>query len=332
MNTIQEVEQYAAAHGVVLTPADKARIAAAQRAERERLIEANPDRRMTRADRWNQFYPVALKTIITVGETLLTFAQTVIVSLGIPLVLVLLLIVEQQRVLHGIALFEADHALAQFAATALVLLNLVLEFQTHYIEDKANYHEGQANAWSFKIWRQNAAYTLGFSKTWIPRPLSPANRYKRLLRLVTFTILALALAGSMKSVIEVTGGTWYQAIYAIVTESNLLLMLTWSGGLLFAAAAVLSAQGLSRYVAIRCVEIIAHMQAQKPTDDPYALEVEQAGAVVAQAIINAKLEKKPKATVPFGYSHPGQVESEFMPIPLNGNGHTANGNGKNGTK
>lgn len=322
MNTIQEVEQFAAAQGVTLTPADKAKIAALQKAERERLIEANPDRKLTRADKWNRFYPSVLKTIITVGETLLTLAQTVIVSLGIPLVLVLLLIVEQQRVLHGIALFEADHALAHFAATALVLLNLVLEFQTHYIEDKANYHEGQASAWSFRIWLQNAAYTLGLGKAWTPRPLSPANRYKRLLRLVTFTILALALAGSMKSVIEVTDGTWYQAIYAIVTESNLLLMLTWSGGLLFAAAAVLSAQGLSRYVAIRCVEIIAHMQAEKSTDDPYAAEIEQAGATAALAFINAKLEKKPKAPAPFGLTHPGQVANGYTSM----NGH-ANGNG-----
>lgn len=332
MKTIQEVEQYAAAHGVTLTPADKAKIGALQQAERERLIEINPERKLTRADRWNRFYPVALKTIITVGETLLTFAQTVIVSLGIPLVLILLLIVEQQRVLHGIALFESDRALAEFAATALVLLNLVLEFQVHYIEDKAGYQESQASAWSFRIGWQSAAYTLGFGETWIPRALSPANRYKRLLRLVTFTILSLALVGSMRAVIEVTNGAWYEAVVSILTDSSLLLMMTWLGGLLFAAAAVLSAQGLSRYVAIRCVEIIAHMQAQKSTDDPYAADIEQTGATAALAFVNAKLEKKPKAPVPFGHSHPVQDESEFMQIPLNGNGYTANGNGKNGTK
>jgi hypothetical protein len=259
MNTISEVEKQAAESGFVFSPADRAKIAAVQKAERERLEQLNPTQQ-TFADRFNDFYPRLLESLVAVGETILTFAQTIIVSFGVPLVLVLLLIVEHQRVVHGIMLFETDSWLAGFAAAALVLLNLVLEFQTHYIEHRAGYEQARDRRWSMRIWWQNMAYRLGRGDNWHAVELSPAARYKRLLRLVTFTILSLALVGSMRVVIEQTPGAWYVALWSIVTESDLLLIMTWLGGLLFAAAAVLSAQGLSRYVAIRTAEILVTMK------------------------------------------------------------------------
>src|SRR5690606_18090255 len=124
-----------------LTPADKSKIAALQAAECDRLQATATTQSRTFADRWNRFYPKLLETIVSLGETVLTFAQTVIVSLGVPVVLVLLLVVEHQRVVHGIQLFETSDELASFAAAALVLLNLVLEFQTHHIEHKAGYEQ-----------------------------------------------------------------------------------------------------------------------------------------------------------------------------------------------
>ena len=74
-------------------------------------------------------------------------------------------------------------------------------------------------------------------------------------------ILALDLAGSMRAIIQETTGSWFQALVYIVTQSNLSKMMTWLGGLLFAGAAVLSAQGLSRYVALRTVEILDEITA-----------------------------------------------------------------------
>lgn len=298
-NTLQEVDQYAATHGIVLSATERAKIGALQQAERQRL-EALDTRDNTNswAERWNAFYPALLESVIRAGETILTFSQTVIVSLGVPTVLVLLLIVEHQRVVHGIQLFEQDPSLAGFAAAALVLLNLVLEFQVHYIEHKAGYSEAQARRWSLRIWAKNMAYRLGISNqdwglTWQEQLLSPAARYRSLLRLVTFSILALALVGSMRAVIQAQPGKWYEALFSILSESSLLLMMTWAGGVLFAAAAVLSAQGLSRYVAIRCVEIIAAMDhRQSAQGDPFAAQVEQAGAIAAYAVIQAKLADK----------------------------------------
>jgi hypothetical protein len=294
--TVSQVEDHAAAHGLILTPRERAQIAAVQKSERERLELLTPAAPQSRVDRFNAAYPRLLNAITGVGETILTLAQTLIVSFGVPLVLVLLLIVEHQRVVHGILLFEADQWLASFAAAALVLLNLVLEFQTHYIEHRAGYEQTRDVRWSLRIAARNMAYRLGFGsdkRPWAAAELSPAARYKRLLRLVTFTILSLALVGSMRVVIEQTPGAWYHALAAILTESDLLLIMTWLGGLLFAIAAVLSAQGLSRYVAIRTVEILTAMKArQAVTSDPHAAAVEQAGAAAALALINAKLEKQ----------------------------------------
>ena len=285
--------------------------------------------------------------IVGLGETILTLSQTILTSLGVPFALILLLIVEHQRVLHGIELFEVDHSLASFAAAGLVVINLVLEFLAHHIEHQAGYVADRENHWSLRIWWQNARYTLGRGETWTPRPLSPAARYKRLLRLVTFTILALALAGSMRSVIEATPGTWVEALMTIITDSDLLTIATWAGGLLFATAAVLSAQGLCRYVAIRCVEIFARMHERVETTvqasaAPYLSDVERAGAVTAYALIAEKVEKAKTKRQP-AQEQPVATDPvlEIDPVSLNvrniaaaagmGDYHQSNGNGHHTT-
>jgi len=326
---ISEIERKAAESGIIFTTADKARIREAQRAELDRLEALTPKTAATFADRFNDFYPRLLEALIAVGETVLTFAQTVIVSLGVPVILVLLLIVEHQRVVHGIMLFEADSALAGFAAAALVLSNLVLEFQTHYIEHRAGYEQARAKRWSLRIWSKNMAYRLGIGESWQELELSPASRYKSLLRLVTFTILSLALVGSMRTVIQSTPGAWYEALIAILSESDLLLIMTWAGGLLFALAAVLTAQGLSQYVAIRCVEILAHMNQRKHiTTNPHQVEVENAGAVVAMAIMRDKQEKlatkRREAIKPVHEVKPLELPLLNGTHYPNGNGHSAN--------
>lgn len=336
IRSIAEAESWGAEHGVMLTPQDRDRLAKLMVAERARLIETTPDRESSWADRWNAFYPRLLETITSAGETLLTFAQTVIVSLGVPTVLVLLLIVEHQRVLHGIQLFETDYALASFAAWALVLLNLVLEFQVHYIEHSAGYREELAKRGSLRLWLRGLAYWLGMGDGWRPQDQSPAHRYKSLLRLVTFAILSLALVGSMRSVIEPLGGAWYTALWQIVTQSSLLLILTWLGGLLFTAAAVLAAQGLSRYVAIRTVQIVADMQQRQTiVIDPFAAEIDAAAARAAHALLAEKVERRRAKEAarhnaddaPFGVTAPEQAAHAYqMTYAANGNSN-GNGNG-----
>jgi len=314
--SLAEAEHYAATQGIRLTATDRENIRKAQESELQRLTSLQlkrPSSGLTRLiEGFNKFYPRLLESLIGVGNILLTFTQTIIISFGVPIVLVLLLLVEQQRVVHGISLFETDPALAAFAAWALVMLNLVLEFQIHYIEHRENYHLQTNYRFSLRLWLQNAAYMLGIGSRWQSLPASPAQRYKSLLRLVTFSILALALAGSMRTVIAGIDGAWYLAIVSIFTESNLSLMLTWLGGLLFATAAVLAAQGLSRYVALRTVEVIANMASHlNSQEDEFsdALEAVAAQYVLAK-VTAAQARQAEKDTV--------EVVSLSSPFSANG--------------
>jgi len=323
ITTIQQAEEYAAERGLILTATDRKRIAKVQQAEAQRLSAVSPDgSRRSWADRFNAFYPRLLESLVRIGDTVLTLAQTVLVSFGVPVVLVLLLVVEHHRVYEGILLFDPSPTFASFAAWALVLLNLVLEFQVNYVEHSAGYQEARRARWSLRLVADELTYRLGLGQSWRIREQSPALRYRQLLSLVTFTILALALVGSMRSVIAETDGAWYQAIVTIVTESNLLLLLTWLGGLLFAVAAVLSAQGLSRYVALRCVEIVADMERRNMSqDDQHAAEVERAGALAAVAIITEMERRKAEknATTPFGSTLATPEGRENSPATQNGN-------------
>jgi hypothetical protein len=333
IKSVDDASQYAAKLGILLTAADRDKIRALQEAELQRLKAIEPEQadksRISQAvENFNYFYPKFLQSLIYIGELLLTLSQTVIISFGIPLVLIFLLIVEHARIVHGLELFEADAALATFAGWALVLTNLVLEFQVHHIEQKEAYTEESKVKFSLRIWARNLSYIFGKGKDWQERPLSPAHRYRQLLSLVTFTILALALTGSMKSVIEQQSGAWYQALWAIVTESSLLKMMTWLGGLLFALAAVLSAQGLSRYVAIRCSEIIARMEAsqlaQTKQANPYQEQLDQIAIQVIMAKIAKQQMKETDKTEKAVKFEEEQLAAPLVQSEFSANGHQAN--------
>lgn len=207
---------------------------------------------------FNAHYPAFLRFLAGTSEVLYTTSQTIIVSFGVPVVLGLLLVVEHERVKHGIALFESSAKLADFAAWSIVILNLVLEFTVHHVEATAGYKAAVQRS-SLRLRWQAFKYWGGWNRDWQPIPLSPALRYKKLLKLVTFTILALALAGSMRTTIDAQSGTWHTALKSIATESTLSEMSTWTGGLLFALAAVVGAQGLTAYLAVRVAEITERM-------------------------------------------------------------------------
>lgn len=315
-----EAERYAADNGVRLTVSDREGIRKAQEAELTRLVAL--DRRDTTSkvtrlvEDFNQFYPRFLKFLIGLGDILLTFTQTMIVSFGVPIVVVLLLLVEQKRVVHGIMFFEVDPSLASFSAWALVIINLVLEFTIHYIEHNANYELKDANQFSLRLWFGNIAYFLGLSRNWQPLSLSPAHGYKIIRRLITVCILVLALAGSMHTVIAEAKGAWYGALLHIFTESDLSKMMTWFGGLLFAAAAVLAAQSMSRYVALRTVEVQARMNVQQASPESRydaALDAVAVNFILAKVAAQSRLHEKDAL----------EVASPHVPFSKNGAVHSS---------
>lgn len=339
MNNLNEVENFAAQHGIILTPADRAKVTAVQQSELERQRALNPiqEAAKTWADKFNEHYPRLLDAMLGIGDVVLTFSKTVILAAGIPAALAGLLVVEHHRIVQGILLFDANYTFAAIAAAVLVAVNLILEFQSHHIEHTAGWKQEASRRWSLRLWLADLKYTMGIGQNWQAREMSPAARYHSLLKLVTFTILALALVGSMRDVIQTVPGRWFDALISIVTDSDLLRIGTWLSGLLFALAAVLTAQGLSRYVAIRCVEIIASMKeraaSQKQASTPYAVEIERAGAAAALALINEKLAKrqeKEQTKVPFGHTLPIQVGNGYTTTNGNGNGHGGTSTALNG--
>src|SRR5688572_23081454 len=106
---MQDALDYAAAAGVPITAADYRKMAEIQAAaiEQHQLEDSGQTGRLQRlVEDFNRHYPSFLKFLTGLAEVMITTSQTVIVSFGAPIVLILLLIVEHSRVKLGIGLFE----------------------------------------------------------------------------------------------------------------------------------------------------------------------------------------------------------------------------------
>ena len=258
-----DAEALAARYGLPFTLQDRADAQAVIEQRRAQLETEHADKRTGVArfvTVFNRFYPKLLETLLALGDVLITSTHTVLIAFGVPIVLLLLLMVEQQRVSAGLFLVDPHETLAVFGAAVLVALNLISELVISYIEHRAHYVEPPQHQFSLRLWWARLAYVLGRTDHWIPMQKSPAVRWRMARKVVTIAILVLAVAGSMQTVIANIQGDWLAGIGAIMVHSTLLQMTTWIGGLLFAFAAVVSAQTLSSYVAVKVVEVAEVMQ------------------------------------------------------------------------
>ena len=153
--TLAEAVELAASLGINTTASDRNWIHQAQEVERKRLkaFHAHTELRgLARLADWvNQYFPRSLEALISTGDMLLAFTRTLIVAFGVPSVLGLLMVVEHQRVVHGLLFFETDPAMAAFAAWALVILNLVLEIQIHHVEHQAGFRTPRPAQFSLRL-------------------------------------------------------------------------------------------------------------------------------------------------------------------------------------
>ena len=93
------------------------------------------------------------------------------------------------------------------------------------------------------------------------------------------------------------------------------MTVTWVGGLLFAFAAVFAAQGLSRYVAIRCVEILAHAKLpEQEIDDAKLKAIESATVQYIMAKVAATQSKQKKK--PLEPEITSEVEIPSFPLGM----------------
>lgn len=354
--TPDEIRAAAAARGITLSKTQTNALAAAQKALREQYAEQMeydrqrayaalametemaeslaqlPSSKMERAvAALTTNLPRVLGAIQGVGKVIITVLFTLIVEFGLLLILPLLLFVEITRVAHGVALFETDHALTVLAAAVLVGANFVLEAVIHHRETTENYHSPRATDFSLRKWANDLVYVFGLSRDWKPRLKSPAHRERGVLRVVTFAIIMLALAGSMQSKLAEQGTTeWHKAFVQILTDSDSLNFTTWLTGLIFTLCAVLLAQILTRYVAARAAEtyaalamtsvpdradatraMIAEREQQINEQLAAALERLEVEHVVA-AVAAGATKKRPSTS---------NMKPDFLSVPLGMNGH-----------
>jgi hypothetical protein len=294
--TIAEVEAMAAKAGITLTPDDYAAAQALADQRRQQVEREAEQAELSRSktsqwvDQFNRWYPKFLKALHAIGDVFITLAYTVLIAFGVPAALLIFMAVEIGRVQHGINLFDATEALAALGAFAVVLANLLLELLISWREHQSEWTAPPHYDFSFRLWAIRLRYMFGQTTDWQPAPKSPAQRFKAVLRIITLTILALALAGSMRSVLEQSAGDWYAALGRIILHSTLSEIVTWIGGLLFAFCVVMTAQVLSHYVAERVIEIVAVMQSTSSDKDVRALEA--AGLTGAAALLSRLKERQ----------------------------------------
>lgn len=216
--------------------------------------------------------------IVWLSNALLLLAQTMIVSFGTPLALALFAVVEHRRVSAGIELFEVDVASANFAAAAVVIVNLAMEFQIHarYVSDARRKSEDIREALadykpSLRLRVEGVLYWLGIGKGWKPKEMPQSWRYEKLARLVTTVIIVLAVAGSMKGAllkvsVDDAGKPvpWTIGVQNVIAQSTLIEMLTWAGGFALAVLLVSATRGMTRYIAERVAAIPASTSTSKP--------------------------------------------------------------------
>lgn len=204
-----------------------------------------------------KIYPKLISFLVMLSDSILILVRTLIVTIGVPITLVFIMFVETERVAHGIEIFEANANMASLASWVLIILNMVLEFLIVYKEHSSGYSQPTKYRWSLKMFFKNLVYRFGFHKENEER--SPAYAFEFVLFAVTFGILFLALLGSMKGELERYDTTWHQTLLSILTQSTLIELLTWTSGLIFAFTLVISAQGLSNYVAYHTTAVLESM-------------------------------------------------------------------------
>src|SRR5437870_5314709 len=246
-----ELTRQAAELGVTLTAADERAIAARQRELRKKWELEDEQKTKGQSqfvrvtDNFNRYWPEFLKALLAVGAVFTSFVQTLVVSLVVPVILAVILFVEQQRITHGILLFEVNSGLAYLGAWAMVILNLSLEFAAEFTEQGSGYRQPIQYKASLRSWLSNLAYFVGIAgwrKTWSRQEVSPAKRIRDTQMLVTVATMVLAIGGSMEKAISTTPGNWVTGIETIIQSSTLAQMFSWNGGFLFAIVLVVGVQ------------------------------------------------------------------------------------------
>lgn len=204
----------------------------------------------------NLTMPKFTQDMHNVSGAAMLIGQTMISAFFVLVILCLILVVDIQRVSHGIALFEAGEWLAIGGAFVMVMALMTLEFVSHYIEAKYGYHKPAKKHLSWRLMVEWWDYFSGQGDSWKAREKSPALHIRKYAGLLKIAILLLALTGSMADEIATVDGTWLDGLIQIATQSTLLEFVRYTTSLIYTYALVSGAELLTGYVAQRASETL----------------------------------------------------------------------------
>lgn len=207
-------------------------------------------------EKFELYFPHFLDVLTKINDVFLTLLRTLILTVGIPAILIAIMYVEIPRVSKGIQFFEENIRFADMSALVLVLTNKVVEFLIVYQNRKYGWPDSIKYSFSIRVFlRRITAFFFGKQRK------SPAYRYESISSLVLWSILILALLGSMRSAIHsVDGMTWYTGIEHILVASSLGEIIAWIGGLFFAFTLVTTDQGIANYISIYTADVLVKMR------------------------------------------------------------------------
>jgi uncharacterized protein YlaI len=209
-----------------------------------------------------------LEWLLAVGDLLTVFTQTLVVGFMPLAVLGVLLIVEHMAVSDGVRFFTSDGNAIWLAAFAVVALNFCIEFWSVYADTREQdkrrrFITVKRMKPSLRLSLGALVYWLGISKKWKPQEEVASAQFMNLQKTITRVMLALALLGRMHDSISKFSQDvgWQQGITNLLTQSTLIDVGAWVGGVLLTYATVRGAQRLTYYNAIRVVDIRKRLKA-----------------------------------------------------------------------
>lgn len=215
---------------------------------------------------WQQRLDKLLEGMITLGDILTVFMQTIIVSFGSLLLLGGLLWVEQNAVSHGVAMFEVNPQNAAIGALVLVIVNFSVKFWEVYADvstsdKRKRYIVRKQYAFSLRLFLSDLGYWLGLGKKWQKRELPASATFAYVRKIATAAIMVLAFFGrTHEAILKISTSNnisigWQDGLKLWAEKSTLADLVVWIGAIVFTFAAVIAAQRVTQYTAVRVVEI-----------------------------------------------------------------------------
>lgn len=266
----------------------------------------------------------ALDFIAGAGQVLTLATVELVQAFGAVALAVLFIVLEADRVYHGVLKIGQHEQQALLIAVTLTAMNAVLPI---YALRNVNHQD--------KITRQRwtvRGYLVAFWNRLTARPQryevdvhhNPALAIAE--TAITWSTLFLAFYAVLGTMLaQHSGATWYAAFWRLLTQSNINQALELAAGLLLSVGGVFGVQSISHELATRL--LIERPQSRESRIEQqrqaYQERVEKARQDVQARYMAAKLADQQRKAQPVNFPEPPMTEADTKPAPtmhMNGAG------------